>query len=337
MKNKPFLSICILSYNRPKHLEKLIKSIDLKKNLSYEIIVNDDFSPNRLSIKNTIQSIKDPKIKFFQHNKNLGYDSNLITLVNKASGKWIIFMGDDDEFISNSLNKLYSFLKANSNLGYVLKSHALIHESGDIEYYRYFNKTQYFSSGFDSYISLFRKSVFISGFTIRSDVAKKYITNKFKGTLLTQIYLLAESCLHYDSAYFDVPLTQQFINKDHDLDDVMLDKNNKLVKRKPTIDMSLDFLNSFKKITDFIDLKYNLKSSKIIKKDMSKYFYPSLSVHREEGFFHFIKYVYLLIKSGFGITIYFYIYLFGLALLNKKNCDKIIFNIKRYLKYTPKL
>jgi abequosyltransferase len=333
---KPYISICILSYNRPKFLKELINSIDLIDSSLYEILINDDCSPRLREIETVIKSFKTKPCIFYKNIKNKGYDKSLINLVEKTSGEWIIFMGDDDLFIPGALPKVIEFLKHN-NIGYMLKSHVLIHDKNRRENFRYYNHNKFFSKGFNSYIELFRKSVFISGFTIKSKIAKKYITNRFKNTLLTQLYLLAETCMNYPTAYFDEPFTIQNSNKEHDKKDYMYDLYGKKIDRKPTIQMSIDFLNSFSIISNYIDSKYKINSTKKIKENMSKYFYPSLSVHREEGFFHFLKYVYELNKNGFGITFYYYVYVIGLILLNKKGCDFIVYFLKKIIGYTPKL
>ena len=45
----PFISICILSYNRPEGIIRLLNTIDLKE--SIEIIISDDCSPRILKLK----------------------------------------------------------------------------------------------------------------------------------------------------------------------------------------------------------------------------------------------------------------------------------------------
>ena len=61
-----------------------------------------------------------------------------------------------------------------------------------------------------------------------------YITDKFDGSMLNQIYYLSEVVLKYRSAYLDVPFTQQTVLKQHDKGDVMFDrkKNNLLTVRQ---------------------------------------------------------------------------------------------------------
>ena len=160
-KSNPFISICILSYNRPKFLKELINSIDLNNSNEYEIIINDDCSPRISEIEKVVESFKSKPCIFLKNNRNKGYDESLINLVRKASGEWIIFMGDDDVFVQGSLLKVMNFLK-NNNIAYMLKSHVLVHENNNIENFRYYNENKFFKEGFQSYIELFRKSVFSS-------------------------------------------------------------------------------------------------------------------------------------------------------------------------------
>ena len=340
-KNNPLVSICILSYNRPETLFRLLSTIDTKKFNEIEIVICEDFSPKRDQIRVVVSEFNDKEsysVAYHENSKNLGYDGTFCELVSHARGRWLIFMGDDDEFVPGSLDKILSFLEENSDLGYVLKSHHLIHDHKNKELFRYFNETKFFMPGVETYIELFRKSVYIAGFMIRRECVLPYITNRFDGTMLIQLYLLAEVVLKHPSAYLDEPFTQQYASYDHNVGDVMFDrKQEKFIPRKPTLDISLNFLNSFSIITKYIDSKYQIKSTDVIKKDMSKYFYPSLAVHRDSGLIFFWNYVRQLNKLGFNVSIYYYLYVAFLTLLGKRICDKGIWYIKKILGRTPRL
>tara|TARA_B110000503_G_scaffold23182_1_gene36092 strand:- start:4867 stop:5898 length:1032 start_codon:yes stop_codon:yes gene_type:complete len=335
------ISICILSYNRPDTMLRLLKTIDIKFQKQYEIIISDDFSPKQIEIENTINEFSkklEMPIVFIKNKINRGYDKNLNILVKKAKGKWLIFMGDDDEFVEGSLEKIIKFLKTNYDLGYVMKSHYLIHENNYKEIFKYYRKTTFFEPGSSSIIQLFRKSVYIAGFIINRKLALPFVTDRFDGSMLNQLYLLSEVVYRHSSAYLDIPFTQQYKSLDHNKNDVMFNRVKKIfVPREPSISISLDFLNSFSKITNYIDQKYNLTISNNIKVDMSKYMYPSLSIHREKGLKTFIFYVLELNKLGFNCTIYYYIYVLSLILFKKKKSDFVITLIKKIIGYTPKL
>lgn len=341
MKDKPSVSICILSYNRPETLLRLLKTIDTRQADEIELVVCEDSSPKQQEIRKVVNTFRKQQpypVLYFENPKNLGYDGTLCELVRHANGTWLVFMGDDDEFVSGALDKVMSFLDKHSELGYVLKSHYLIHDDQKKERFRYFRNSEFFESGIKAYMELFRKSVYIAGFTIRREYATPYLTNRFDGTMLTQLYLLAEVALRYPSAYFDEPFTQQYASHEHNVGDVMFDREkNKFVPRRPTLDISMNFLKSFALITEFIDMTHKINSTEIIKNDMSKYFYPSLAVHRNSGFRFFFKYVRELNKLGFNSSIYYYIYVILLTLLGKRMCDWGIWHLKKILGSTPRL
>lgn len=333
------ISICIPAYNRPNELYRLLKSIDSKEVDKIEIVICEDKSPKREEInKITNKYILESKyeVQYLENSINLGYDKNLRELISNATGNFIVFMGDDDTFIPNSLDKLIDFLEENDELGYILKSHQYIFKDGKIEKFRYFEGNRFFQKGEDTYIELFRKSVFISGFAINRNYIKDLLISDFDGTLLFQLYLLAEITLNYKCAYFDLPLTQA---KE---EGIPFFGNSEAEKElytpgKITIENSINFLKGFFKITSFIDNKYKLNSTNKIKIDMSKYFYPSLSVQREKGLKEFLRYVRELNKLGFNCTIYYYIYEYALIIFGKKFCDTTIVVLKRILGKTPKL
>jgi hypothetical protein len=277
-------------------------------------------------------------VLYIENKKNLGYDGTLCELVKHANGIWLVFMGDDDEFVPGAFDKVLSFLDRHPDLGYVMKSHYLIHDNLQKERFRYFRKSEFFEPGVDAYIELFRKSVYIAGFIIRRDYAAPFLTSRFNGTMLLQLYLLAEVVLRFPSAYFDVPFTQQYATHSHNVNDVMFDREkNEYIPRRPTIDISLNFLKSFSVITEYIDKTHRINSTAQIKKDMSKYFYPSLAVHRDAGLRLFFIYVRELNKLGFNSTFYYYIYIILLTLFGKRVCDWGIWHLKKMLGSTPRL
>ena len=96
-------------------------------------------------------------------------------------------------------------------------------------------------------------------------------------------------------------------------------------------------MSNFNKILDFIENTFSIKIKYYIKKDMSKYIYPTLAIQRDKGIIIFSRYAIDLCKLGFNSTFYFYFYYILLVILGKKNCDKVVIFIKQKLKQTPKL
>lgn len=334
------LSIAIPSYNRPNTLIELLSSIDFISD-DIEVVICEDNSPKKIEIREAITRITEQSpltIRYYENPKNLGYDENLWELIRHSSGKFIVYMGDDDEFIPGSLEKFYEFLKRNKQLGYVLKSHITIYRNNSKEYFNYYPETVYFEKGENSIIELFRKSILISGFCIRKEDLMNYYTTKLTGTLLTQLYLLSIQCLKYPSAYFAIPLTVQDENK-NTIPYFGSSENEKglYVPGENSVNGSLNFMNKYNQVLDLIDSTHTIQIKKKIKLNMSKYSYPILAIQRNKGVKVFTKYTIQLCKIGYNSSIYFYFYYLSLLILEKRNCDNVIIFLKSKLKSTPRL
>jgi glycosyltransferase involved in cell wall biosynthesis len=333
------LSICIPNYNRPEELFRLLKTVDVSLPDKVEIVICEDRSPKRLEVRNKVEEFRSHssyRVNYIENEVNFGFDKNLRACLLNAKGEWIIYMGNDDEFVPGSLDKLIGFLEEHRDLGYILKSHYFIHKNGKPERFRYYDGTKFFTAGLDTYIQMFRKSVFISGFTMRRELALPFLKDNFDGTLLFQLYLLAEVCLKHPTAYFDLPLTQQYDAGTPEFGNAASEKAF-YTPGKATIANSLKFLSGYFQITEYIDKEYNLKSTEMIKHDMSKYFYPSLAIQRDKGVIKFLGYIGELNKIGFASTIYYYIYIIALLVLGKNICDNVIRVLKNIFGKTPKL
>lgn len=334
------ISICIPSYNRPEKLNRLLKSIDCNSLLSFEIVICEDHSPKRNEIREVVEEYKknvDYDIHYIENTRNLGYDGNIRKLITVSSGVYIIYMGDDDMFVPGELDTYIKFLNSNTELGYVLRSYKNVNNNGQEEKFLYYPEVKFFDAGKRSYVELFRKSVFISGFTFKRELALSTLTTKFDGTLLYQLYILAEICLNYPSAAYNKSITQGVIEeKDFYFGASEAEKEFR-VPGKITLKGEVKFINSFVCIAEFIDDKYNIRSKDDILVDMSKYSYPMISSIRNQGLREFLKYVAELRKIGLGCTVYFYVYVLGLIIFGESNCRRIIKSIKKILGKTPVL
>lgn len=338
----PFISICIPSYNRPESLLYLLNNIEHQNCADIEIIICEDHSPKRQEVHSVVKNFSEStklKVQYYENQTNLGYDKNIRELITKATGDYIIFMGDDDAFIKDKLNQFITFLKKHDDLGYVLKTHVFIHKDGKEELFKYFDKDTFFEPGASSVSTLFRKSVLISGFCIKRTFCRPFLNDYFDGTLLVQLYLLAEVCFLHPSAYCSIPLTVQ--------DEILRQtpmfgssETEKDLYEPGTITPlnSINFMKGFFQITEFIDKKHNSKITDAVRKDFSKYSYPVLAIQRKKGLYIFLKYLQEVIKSlKIHQSIYFYIYTLGLIIFNVKFCNGLIVIIKKIIGKTPHL
>ena len=337
---RPLLSICIPSYNRPNQLSKLLSSIDCNPE-DIEIVVCEDRSPQRDQIRSVVEVFKNRspyQVHYFENECNLGYDGNLRRLVEQAAGQFVMFMGDDDLFIEKKLDLFLRFLISNSDKKYVLRSYTVTHPSGRIEYFRYLPSTKTLPPGEETVAWLFKRSVSISGFTISRDEALRFATDKLDGTLLYQIYLMAQVCLQNESIYCDFPITKtiQSYRKDQPNFGNAPAENNRYTPGKITHDNSINFTKAYFELTDYLDRLHGTCLTHRVKIDLSKYSYPFLSIQRKRGVSSFLKYARRLERElDLGCTPYYYIYKWGLVFFGEKFCDYLIIIIKDRFGYTP--
>lgn len=332
-------SICIPSYNRPQEVRQLLESIDYSKSENFEIVICEDKSPKRDEIRRQVQEFQSNSkynVLYIENEVNLGYDKNLRALINNAKGNFIIFMGDDDTFIPNALDKFAPYLQERLNYGYILRSYRNVYSDGSVENFQYFPENKDFQPSDETYISLFDKSVFISGFTINREYAKKIETNQFDGSLLYQLYLLAEVTRKYPSAYFHQPLTQATEGGTPFFGSSEAEKNL-YTPGSITVQNSLNFMSWYLKIINYIGEKYRNNTAEIITLNMSKYSYPVLSIQRDKGRKIFKEYAKGLEKLGFNKSVYFYVYYWSLYLLGTKFNNSIIRFLKKVIGRRPNL
>lgn len=336
------LSICIPSYNRPDTLVRLLDSIDCKKHIDVvEVIISEDCAPKQEQVRMNVGAYIETSplmIHYFENEENLGYDRNLRQCVRRASGDWIVYMGDDDQFVSNELDSYIDYLESiGEDVGYVLRSYQVLHANHHVEYMRYYKGNQIFDAGEQTYEELFRKSVFISGFTIRRKWVKDLDTEMFNGTLLYQLYLQAEVCMNHKAVYYDRPITMQVDEESVPYFGSSKAEQHLYTAGTVTLNNSIQFMQQFLKITRYMDEKYDIHSSEYYRKDISKYSYPVLAIQRKRGRKEFREYHRQLKGIGLDQTIYYYIYYCGLFIFGEKFCDAIIRGIKRLCKGTPRL
>ncbi len=336
------LSICIPSYNRPEELKRLLESIDSTKYArEIEVIIQEDKAPKRKEVREAVQDFVATKnqngyeIKFIENDENCGYDKNLRTLPKRAKGEYVMYMGDDDMYVPGALDD-YLDLLVKEKPGYILRRYRTIHQDNSVEEYRYAKENVYFEPGEDAYVELFRRSLFISGFTFQRELFDDYDCDIFDGTLLFQLYIQATICLKNSSAYFDIPLTQQieggipYFGKSESEKGLYTSGSN-------TVEGSINFMRQVIYMAEKLDEKLGVKCSNIIIESYSKYSYGFLLEHRDDGVKTFREYAASLKEMGFACTPYFKIYYYLLLIFGKKGSVKIIMLMKKIIGRTPRL
>lgn len=338
MKQK-FFSICIPSYNRPIEIRRLLDSIDSTHVDEIEIVICEDKAPKREEVRAQVHDFMTQskyEVNYIENEINCGFDKNLRNLIRAAKGYYIMFMGDDDFFMPAAFDKFFAFAKEHADCGYILRSYRNNYLDGSHQDFRYFNGNKLFSPSDDTYIIMFDKSVFLSGFTICRDYALEFESEQFDSSLLYQLYLLAEVCRKYPSAYCHTLLTQAteggipfFGNSEAE--------KGLYTPGTITLQNSINFMKWYVKIIDFVAEKYHNDSNVKIKHNMSKYSYGFMFNQRNKGYKVFTQYCKELKKLGLGSSVYFYLYYVGLLFFGVRGCNKIIALLKRIIGHRPQL
>jgi abequosyltransferase len=333
------LSICIPSYNRPESLLRLLKSVDAPVE-KIEIVIAEDHAPRRTEVCNQVNLFKESsvyQVVYHENEKNLGYDANIRSLLSLAKGNFVLFMGDDDSFKPAALAKFIQFLEENRSYNYILRSYEIEHADKKVEIFKYFPQTTVLKAGIESACFLFKRSVSIAGFTIARKRALELATDKFDGTLLYQLHLVLSIAYFEDTIFCDIPVarvTQSFRKNNTAFGTA--DKESKFTPGKISQENSIRFTEGFFEISQDFDNVHSTNLTSLIKRDLSKYSYPILSIQRKNGFSNFISYCSRLAKrTGINKTWHYYFYSFSLLFLGEGICDKAIFFLKKRLGYTP--
>ncbi len=334
-----FLSICIPTYNRPKELKHLLHSIDAEAADDIEIVITEDMSPKREQIRkvvNEYMEISPYTVHYYENEDNYGYDKNIRQTAKKAQGRWVMYMGNDDLFVAHALDKYIKWMKKHNDLGYILRRYRAIWPEGSQEEYRYDKQDIFFVPGEGAIIELYRRSIFISGFTFRKSCFNDYECDDFDGMLMFQVYILSTICKDVPSAYCDIPITKWIVGGTPDFGKSESEKDL-YEPGANTYQNSVNFLSQIGKLADGIDRKLGTNIKPGVMKSYSKYSFGYLYEHRDDGIKVYRNYAKEIKKLGLGDSIYFYIYYYALLILGVRSCQKAIRLIKKAMGKTPKL
>ncbi len=126
----PTVSIIIPTYNRAKYLALTLESITQQTYQDFEVIVVDDGTPSN---ENEIICSKFDKVLYYKI-KNTGGPATPRNIgIQKASGKYIAFVDDDDLWLPQKLDIQVKILDTNPDFGLVHSCCQVINEEGILQ------------------------------------------------------------------------------------------------------------------------------------------------------------------------------------------------------------
>lgn len=341
MSAAPLISVCIMAYNRAAVLPALLESIVVQDYDDFEIVICEDMSPERPAIGRVVADYTarlPGRIRYFENVTNLGYDANLRNVIERARGKYCLFMNNDDLLCPGAVTAVASALKRHENIGVILRSYASFDETPDRikQEFRYFETERFFPAGTATIATIYRRSVVNSGMVLHREQSIQYATDRFDGSLLYQLYLVA-SILTTKNAVFLPQILALYRNGGIPDFGNSEAERGKFVPQQHTPESSLHFMGGMLDIARHVQQSQGVQIYDLILRDIGNYSYPVMAIQADKPFTVFVRYCVGLAKLGFWKSPMFYIYCFALVMLGPERIEAFFRFVKRKLGYTPLL
>ncbi len=143
------VSVVIPTYRRTiEYISNAVESVLNQTYSNIEIIVVDDSTTEYEGIKLTEQyflQLNNPKVIYLQNEKNLGGSLSRNRGINTATGEYITFLDDDDEYLPEKIEKQLNFMLKNS-FELTITDLGIYSPSGKLLDYREYSKIESFDN-----------------------------------------------------------------------------------------------------------------------------------------------------------------------------------------------
>ncbi|MGL6105792.1 glycosyltransferase family 2 protein [Romboutsia sp.] len=186
MKTNPLLTIGIPTFNRANHLDGVLNWIygQIGNNSKFEVLISDNASTdNTEEVVKKYLNIYD-NLLYHKQVENVGFDRNLITVMDLARGEYIKFHGDDDFLTQDCMNYITNVILAIPDVDLFYMNSGM------------YNQAQFIGEGYDQYLKCRINSMNMTAITIIvvRNSACRQIENKEKyiGSEILQVYIQME-------------------------------------------------------------------------------------------------------------------------------------------------
>lgn len=117
--DSPLVSVIITTYDRPAYLRKAVDSVLEQTYDSVELVVVDDHSRRPAEeVLNNLETSSLSEFRCLRHDRNRGANAARNTGIEAASGRYIAFLDDDDQWVPAKLERqVATFESAPENVG----------------------------------------------------------------------------------------------------------------------------------------------------------------------------------------------------------------------------
>ena len=335
----PLISVCIPAYNRSALLGELLESIFAQSFEDFEVVVVEDASPERERIRTVVEQysqLHPGLIRYFENSENLGYDGNLRRLVAVSRGKFVMFFGNDDAMAPGALPNIASVVARFPSVGVIIRTYAVFEAEREnvVDVMRYFADERFIPAGREAVAVAYRRSVVISGLTIRREEANRWATDHFDGTLLYQLYLVANVLCDFDVVFTPQVIALYRAGGVPDFGNAQAERGI-FVPRDQTVESSVGFMEGMIRIAKYVEAQRGVFVSAEILHDIANYCLPVLLVQANRPLLEFLRYSHQLGSLGLRRFPMFYISVLSILMLRPRGVLFVTRRLKRLLGATP--
>lgn len=338
--SRSLFSICVPAYNRAIHLRPLLDSVFAQDCKDFEIVICEDKSPQRdqiVAIVREYQQAHPGVIHLHENAVNVGYDGNIRQLVEKASGEFCFFLGNDDLLCPGALSEAARLIRSRDNIGMVLKSYAWFDGTPDkiAQTIRYFGEECEFKAGHQAIHACFRRSGVIAGYIIHRDAAHAAATTKFDGTLFYQMHLTA-SVLSTMNAVFTPQVLVLCRNGEAPEFGNSGNEKGKYVPGSFTAQARLNMVGGALSIIEDLKTTRQLDVVEDVRRDYANYFYSCIRDQLTLPLGEYWRLYRSFGRMGFDKYPIFHVYSLVAYILGEKKFDWLIKTVQKMLGRSPR-
>jgi len=188
------ISVCIPHYNRSEYLKEVLRSIAVQTFPNIEVIVSDDASTDGSSreIPRFLESLVHGPHARFEYRlqpTNLGYDANLRSALNAATGDYLLILGNDDALADAQAIERLVFCLRDFNYPEVCYTSFRGYSDGIVT--NRASKTGIVGAGPAAAVRTFRSFSCVCGVVMKAIEFRKWDTAEYDGSIFVQVYLAA--------------------------------------------------------------------------------------------------------------------------------------------------
>lgn len=131
-------SIILPVYNSESYITECINSVLDQTYKNFELVICDDASSDNTYL--LLKNFKDPRIRLYRNEKNLGISATLNKLLNLATGQYIAIMNSDDLMMPNRLQLQTDFLLNNRHIDLLGGELKIYYQNNHASKHNYFKK-----------------------------------------------------------------------------------------------------------------------------------------------------------------------------------------------------